>query len=252
MILELKNITKSFAAEQGFMRGTGRLFNALDNVSFKVDEFTTLGIVGESGSGKTTLAKIILGLIPVTSGEVIFNQEMIKNFRKDVQIIFQNPYNSLDPKMRIKDMLFEPLSIHRIAKGNGQLKRAMELLRMVGMDETALNRYPAEFSGGQRQRICIARALASEPRLLVLDEPVSSLDLTIQARILDLLVELKHKFHLTYIFISHNLGVIKYMADSVAVMRAGQVVEFARAGDIFRAPGQEYTKRLVEAALEPH
>jgi len=246
MILELKNITKSFSGRQG------RVFNALDNVSLKVDEFTTLGIVGESGSGKTTLAKIILDLIPLSSGAVVFNRELIRDFRKDVQIIFQNPYNSLDPKMRIKDMLFEPLSIHRIAQGKGLMSRAVELLQLVGMDDTALNRYPAEFSGGQRQRICIARALASEPRLLVLDEPVSSLDLTIQARILELLAKLKQKFQLTYIFISHNLGVVKYMTDSVAVMREGKVVEFARAGDIFRDPGQDYTKRLLEAAKGPY
>lgn len=248
MILELKNISKFFPVEQGLMRGEPRMFNALDNVSFAVDEFTTLGVVGESGSGKTTLAKIILDLIPSSSGEVVFNREMIRNFRKDVQIIFQNPYNSLDPKMRIKDMLFEPLAIHRVAQGQGRMDRAMELLRLVEMDESALNRYPAEFSGGQRQRLCIARALASQPRLLVLDEPVSSLDLTIQARMLDLLARLKHKFSLTYIFISHNLGVVKYMADSVIVMRAGKVVESARAGDIFSNPRQEYTRRLLEAA----
>ncbi|MCK9594224.1 MAG: ATP-binding cassette domain-containing protein [Candidatus Omnitrophica bacterium] len=248
MILELKNVTKSFPGQQGLISRPGRVFNALDNVSFKVDEFTTLGIVGESGSGKTTLAKIILDLIPLTSGEVIFNRELIGDFRKDVQIIFQNPYNSLDPKMRIKEMLFEPLSIHKIAHGSARLKKAIELLQMVEMDETALNRYPAEFSGGQRQMICIARALASEPRLLVLDEPVSSLDLTIQARILELLARLKQKFRLTYIFISHNLGVVKYMADSVAVMREGKVVELAKAGDIFSSPGQDYTKRLLEAA----
>jgi len=248
MILEIKNITKSFPGRQGFMSGPDRLFNALDDVSLKVDEFTTLGIVGESGSGKTTLAKIILDLIPLNSGEVIFNRELIKDFRKDVQIIFQNPYNSLDPKMRIKDMLFEPLSIHRIAEGKGLVKKAVELLQMVEMDESALNRYPAEFSGGQRQRICIARALASEPRLLVLDEPVSSLDLTIQARVLDLLARLNRKSRLTYIFISHNLGVVKYMADSVAVMRGGKVVEFARAGEIFSNPRQEYTRSLLEAA----
>lgn len=176
MILEARNITKDFSVEKGFLMQEKTRVRALDDVSFRLAEFTTLGIVGESGSGKTTLAKIITRLIPATSGQVLINQDFIRSFRKDVQIIFQNPYNSLDPKMRIKDALFEPLAIHRIVPRENLRDRAKELLGSVGLDESTLDRYPREFSGGQRQRICIARALATEPKCLVLDEPISSLD----------------------------------------------------------------------------
>jgi ABC-type glutathione transport system ATPase component len=248
MILEAREISKEFKVEKGmFMSEAGRTL-ALDKVSFILDEFTTLGVVGESGSGKTTLAKILLGLVPPSSGEVIANQEFIKDFRKDVQIIFQNPYNSLDPKMRIKDALYEPLAIHRILPGKSFRLKAIELLKRVGLDESALERYPSQFSGGQRQRICIARAIACEPKLLVLDEPISSLDLTIQAKLLELFLELKREFNLTYIFISHNLSVIKYIADKVMVMRQGRVVEEASSSEIFASPRQEYTRELLEAA----
>jgi oligopeptide transport system ATP-binding protein len=248
MILEVKNISKHFEVQRGVLKTKAGMVKALDNVSFNVDEFTTLGIVGESGCGKTTLAKIILKLIPATSGEVIFDPAKIANFRKDVQIIFQNPYNSLDPKMRIKDALFEPLIIHRIAEKRSLEEKARALLEAVGLDPSALSRYPREFSGGQRQRICIARALATEPKFLVLDEPISSLDLTIQARLLDLFIALKQKFRLTYIFISHNLGIIKYIADAVIVMRNGRIVEQAKTGELFNHPGQKYTQMLLEAA----
>ncbi|MCU0650708.1 MAG: dipeptide/oligopeptide/nickel ABC transporter ATP-binding protein [Candidatus Omnitrophica bacterium] len=247
MILEAKNISKEFKVEKGMFGSAGSTM-ALDRVSFTLREFTTLGIVGESGSGKTTLAKILLGLVPQSSGEVITNPEFIKNFRKDVQIIFQNPFNSLDPKMRIKNALYEPLAIHKICARHSLEDKAIELLKTVGLDETAMDRYPAQFSGGQRQRICIARALACEPRLLVLDEPISSLDLTIQAKLLDLFIQLKGRLNLTYIFISHNLSVIKYIADEVMVMQGGRVVERAAAQDLFAHPGQIYTRELLNAA----
>lgn len=248
MILEVTDISKSFKAEKGMFRpGAGRTL-ALDRVGFILEEFTTLGIVGESGSGKTTLAKIILGLVPADSGRTVFNDGFIRDFRKDVQIIFQNPYNSLDPKMRIKDALYEPLVIHSICSRKHLRQKAQELLEAVGLDESALDRYPAQFSGGQRQRICIARALASEPRLLVLDEPISSLDLTIQARMLDLFLQLKKRYRLTYIFISHNLAVVRHIADTVLVMKDGRVVEHASAQELFSKPGHEYTRQLLEAA----
>jgi len=219
MILEVRDISKEFRVEKGLFKSGARKVLALDKVNFALQEFTTLGVMGESGSGKTTLAKILLKLIPPTSGEIIFNAKFIKNFRKDVQIIFQNPYNSLDPKMRIKDALCEPLVIHKICSRASLKNKASELLRTVGLDETCLDRYPAQFSGGQRQRICIARAIACESKLLILDEPISSLDLTIQAKLLDLFLELKREFNLTYIFISHNLNVIKYISDKVMVMQ---------------------------------
>ncbi len=248
MILQAKDISKEFSVEQGMFKSPANKTRALDKVSFILEEFTTLGVVGESGSGKTTLAKVLLGLIPASSGDIIFNKEFIKNFRKDTQIIFQNPYNSLDPKMRIKDALYEPMLIHKTVPRQKLRARAAELLNTVGLDETALERYPAQFSGGQRQRICIARAISCEPRLLILDEPISSLDLTIQAKLLDLFLDLKRKFNLTYIFISHNLSVIKYLSDTVLVMRQGRVVEEAGVKDIFAHPGQDYTRELLEAA----
>jgi peptide/nickel transport system ATP-binding protein len=248
MILNVIRISKYFPIERGIFRAETGLIAALDEVSFTVDEFTTLGIVGESGSGKTTLAKIILDLIPATSGEVFFNEDFIGNFRKDVQIIFQNPYNSLNPKMRIFDIISEPMLIHKIVAKKYFKDKTVGLLETVGLDGDILDRYPHEFSGGQRQRICIARALASEPKFLVLDEPISSLDLTIQAKLLDLFIELKKKFKLSYIFISHNLGVIKYISDSVMVMQNGRIVESGKVCDIFNQPSEQYTKNLLEAA----
>jgi ABC-type oligopeptide transport system ATPase subunit len=248
MILEVKNISKHFILERGIFKQEAGVVTALDNVSFSVDEFTSLGIVGESGSGKTTLAKIILKLIPATSGQVIFDTNKITNFRKDVQIIFQNPYNSLNPKMRIKDIISEPLIIHKIVPAQQIKDRVLELLMMVGIDETALSRFPIEFSGGQRQRICIARALACAPKFIVLDEPISSLDLTIQAQMLDLFLQLKESFNLTYIFISHNLAIIKHIADSIIVMQNGRIVEQGMKNDIFFHPVEPYTKLLLEAA----
>jgi peptide/nickel transport system ATP-binding protein/oligopeptide transport system ATP-binding protein len=248
MILEAKNISKYFIVERGMFKQAAGLVKALDNVNFAVEELSTLGIVGESGSGKTTLAKIILKLIPATSGEAIFNQDLITNFRKDVQIIFQNPYNSLNPKMRIIDILTEPFLIHKTVPKKTFKDRAQDLLKLVGLELSTLYRYPIEFSGGQRQRICIARALASEPKFLLLDEPISSLDLTIQAQMLDLLSELKQRLKLTYIFISHNLAVIKHIADSVIVMQNGKIVEQGKCQDIFTRPANPYTKLLLEAA----
>jgi peptide/nickel transport system ATP-binding protein len=247
MILEARNISKEFAVEKGMFSRTSAKTLALDKVSFVLDELTTLGVVGESGSGKTTLAKIILGLVNQSSGEVVFNGQLIKDFHKDVQIIFQNPYNSLDPKMRIKDALYEPLLIHKICSRGALRDKAGQLLKTVGLDDSALERYPSQFSGGQRQRICIARAIACEPKLLVLDEPISSLDLTIQAKLLELFLQLKEKFSLTYIFISHNLSVIKYLADKVMVMRQGRVVEIAPAASLFVSPSQDYTREILEA-----
>ncbi|MDD5730834.1 MAG: ATP-binding cassette domain-containing protein [Candidatus Omnitrophica bacterium] len=249
-ILEAKNLSKRFSVERGFFKKEEGAVNALSQVSFTVNEFDTLGIVGESGSGKTTLAKIIARLIPPTSGEVIFNENIITDFRKDVQIIFQNPYNSLNPKMRVKDIITEPLLIHKMAKKKYLKQRAVEMLETVGLGESALDRYPGAFSGGQRQRICIARALACEPKLLILDEPISSLDLTIQAKLLDLFVRLKDKFRFTYIFISHNLAVIKNISNSVIVMQDGRVAESSDTSSIFERPRSIYTKNLLEAARE--
>jgi len=250
MILNVKNISKEFNFERGIFRHKKTTLKALDNVSFSVPRYTTLGIVGESGSGKTTLAKIILGLVPATSGEYEFDRQMIKTFRKDVQIIFQNPYNSLNPKMRIRQIIQEPILIHNTATRDRCRDRVIELLRLIGLSKDALNRYPGEFSGGQRQRISIARALASEPKFIILDEPISSLDLTVQVRMIDLFKELKTKLQLTYIFISHNLALVKHMADSVLVMQKGRIVERGSTEEILQHPQTPYTKLLLEAARE--
>lgn len=247
-MLEVRNIYKEFPIERGAFKQKAGVLYALKGVSFRAEEFRTLGIAGESGSGKTTLAKIILKLIPATSGEAIFDPGKIKNFRKDVQIIFQNPYNSLDPKTRIIDTITEPLIIHKTVDRKYLKDRVSELLSFVGLDSNALSRYPIEFSGGQRQRICIARALASEPRFIVLDEPISSLDLTVQSGMLELFMDLKDKLKLTYIFISHNLAVIRHIADSVIIMQNGAIVEEASAETVFSNPATEYTRSLIQAA----
>lgn len=247
-ILEVRNITKRFTFEHGFFKKESGEVRALDNVSFSVREFDTFGIVGESGSGKTTLAKIITDLIVPTTGEVVFNKTKIKNFRKDVQIIFQNPYNSLNPKMRVCEAIAEPLLIHKIIDRKYLKDSVIDLLKMVGLGEEVLYRFPKQFSGGQRQRICIARALATRPRFVVLDEPISSLDLTIQAKLLDLFYRLKDRFKLTYIFISHNLSIIKNITNRLLVMRNGSVIEEGDTVDIFERPVMSYTKTLIESA----
>jgi len=248
MLIELRDIHKDFNIEKGLFKQEAGLVRALDGVSLSLEQFQSLGIVGESGCGKTTLAKVMLKLIPATSGEVIFDQRRISNFRKDVQIIFQNPYNSLNPKMRVGEIISEPLHVHRIIPAGKRVERVRDLLNMVGLDRSKLSKYPKEFSGGERQRVCIARALASGPKILVLDEPISSLDLTIQAKLLDLFAELKESLKLTYIFISHNLAVIKHIADSVVVMRQGKIVEEGLKEQIFNNPQHFYTKLLLESA----
>lgn len=247
MILAVRNVSREFILEGGLF-GRPTIVHALRDVSFRMEEFETLGIVGESGSGKTTLAKIVAGLVEPTSGTVTFDAQAVGNFRKDVQIIFQNPYASLNPRMRIGDAVAEPLVIHRMARGAAARKRVAELLDAVGIEATAVSRLPHQFSGGQRQRICIARALACEPRFLVLDEPVSSLDLTIQLKLLELLVRVRKEFRLTCMFISHNLGVIQFMADRVMVMHDGMIVESGTAREIFAHPKEGYTKALLESA----
>ena len=204
-ILEVKNLCKHFPIEGGIFKSGQGLRPAVDGVSFSLEQGETLGIVGESGSGKTTLVKLLLRLIEPTSGEIIFSQT-IRNLRKDVGIVFQDPLLSLDPRMRIKDILDEPLVVHRLIRGR---ERIVELLAWVGLKEDILARFPRQLSGGQRQRVCIARSLALEPKLLVLDEPLSSLDLIAQKQILNLLIDLRQRLQITYVFISHNLAVVK-------------------------------------------
>jgi len=224
-MLEVKNLRKYFPIERGILRQTRGWVKAIDGINFNVKKTTILGIVGRSGSGKTTLAKLLLKLIPPTSGEIVYNAQEITNFRKDVQIIFQNPYQSLNPKMCIGDILAEPLIIHRMSDRGNSIKMVLRSLESVGLNKDVLGRFPIEFSGGQRQRICLARALLLEPKFLILDEPISSLDLTRQVEILDLLKHLKSKFNLTYIFITHNLHLLKEISDSIIVIDKGRIVK---------------------------
>ncbi len=224
LILEVRDLKKYFPVERGIFRQSRGFVKAIDGINFNVRKATTLGIVGKSGSGKTTLAKLLLKLIPPTSGEISYNPEEIINFRKDVQIIFQNPYQSLNPKMCIRDILTEPLVIHRIADKKESASKILDSLRSVGLDESVLSRFPIEFSGGQRQRICLARSLLLRPKFLILDEPISSLDLTRQVEILDLLKYFKDKFNLTYVFITHNLNLLKEISDLILVIDRGKII----------------------------
>ncbi|MFH1577942.1 MAG: dipeptide/oligopeptide/nickel ABC transporter ATP-binding protein [Candidatus Omnitrophota bacterium] len=241
VIAEVKGLTKYFPIERGMFRQGRGFVKAIDGISFSIPKARTLGIVGRSGSGKTTLAKLLLKLIPPTSGEIIYNPAEITNFRKDVQIIFQNPYQSLNPKMRIWDILAEPLIIHRhnllnesacrnkikdffgLVNKQDLQDKVLASLESVGLKQDVLGRFPIEFSGGQRQRICLARSLLLEPKFLILDEPVSSLDLTRQVEILDLLKVLKSKFSLTYAFITHNLSLLREISDSILVIDKGRL-----------------------------
>jgi oligopeptide/dipeptide ABC transporter ATP-binding protein len=253
MLLEVSDLAKSFPARDG----KGKVF-AVNGVSLAVRAGTTLGIVGESGCGKSTLARLLLRLIEPTSGEVSFEGENIlamdrrrlRALRRHVQIVHQDPYASLNPRMAVQAIIAEPLEIHGIGNAQSRRARIAELLSLVGLDPDAASKYPHEFSGGQRQRICIARAIALEPKLLILDEPVSALDVSIQSQVLNLLMELKQRLGLSYVFISHDLSVVKYVSDEVAVMYLGRVVEQGPADAVFQAPLHPYTQALISAVPE--
>ena len=260
-LLEVKNLQKFFPIQKGFLRQTIGHVRAVDDVSLTIKRGETLGLVGESGCGKTTLMRTLLGLIPPTSGSVELGSEIsdglnsnrledlsapdLRKYRRQLGVVFQDPMGALNPRMLIKDIITEPLVIH--GKQQGLRKRALELLEMVGLKPEHLYRFPHQFSGGQRQRIVIARALSLEPKILFLDEPTSALDVSVQAQILNLLNDLQERLNLTYIFISHDLSVIRYMCDRVAVMYLGKFVEEADSDDIFSNPKHPYTQALVSA-----
>jgi oligopeptide transport system ATP-binding protein len=258
-LLEIRNLKKHFPVGEGlFSRGKGAV-KAVDGVNLSINEGETLGLVGESGCGKSTLGRTILRLIEPTSGEINFlgknllslSQRELRDTRREMQIIFQDPYASLNPRMRVGDIVGEGLEIHKLAKGKAKRERVMELLHQVGLRDDHYDRYPHEFSGGQRQRIGIARALAVNPKFIVCDEPVSSLDVSIQAQIINLLQELQEKMHLTYLFISHDLRVVEHISHRVAIMYLGKVVEIAKSDTIYRDAKHPYTRALLSAVPIP-
>lgn len=252
-LLEVKNLKKYFKTSKGML-------HAVDDVSFTIEAGKTLGIVGESGCGKSTAGRSILRLIEPTSGEVNFegrditklNQEEMRRMRKKMQIIFQDPFSSLDPRMTVNQIISQPIINNRLLKGKNNIeKRVIELMETVGLAERLINTYPHELDGGRRQRIGIARALAMDPSFIVCDEPVSALDVSIQAQILNLLKELQEKMGLTYMFITHNLSVVNYFSDDIAVMYLGQIVEKAPAEELFNNPLHPYTQALLSAIPVP-
>ncbi|RCW55388.1 ABC transporter ATP-binding protein [Halanaerobium sp. ST460_2HS_T2] len=258
-LLEVKNLKKYFPVKAGIFKRTVAQVKAVDDISFAVEAGETLGLVGESGCGKSTTGRTILRLLEATSGEVIFEGKSVMDLgpkemraiRRDMQIIFQDPYASLNPRMTVADIVGEPLVIHKLVESKEEKNRRVEeILENVGMAKEYMNRYPHEFSGGQRQRIGVARALAVDPKLIIADEPVSALDVSVQAQVINLLQDLQKEFGLTYLFIAHDLSVVKHISDRVAVMYLGKIVELTDKKELFKNPMHPYTQSLLSAIPE--
>ena len=259
-LLQVRDLRKEFPVKSGFvMERVTHSVKAVDGVSFDIAEGRTLGLVGESGSGKSTTGYCVLQLIKPTAGSIRFQgkeltelgREQMRKMRRELQIVFQDPYSSLDPRMTVGDIVAEPLEVHGVGGRRDRRARVRELLDVVGFNPDYSNRYPHEFSGGQRQRVGVARALALNPSLIVCDEPVSALDVSIQAQILNLLKDLQRDFGLTYLFISHDLAVVRSMSDDIAVMKDGKIVETGPADDVYEHPKHEYTRTLLTAVPVP-
>lgn len=256
IILNVEKLEKHFVIDKNFIGKPKSFVNAVDNVSFEVFKGETLGLVGESGCGKTTLSRSLLRLIDTDSGKIYFDEKdvlllkskQLKDYRKNLNIVFQDPYSSLNPRINIGNAITEPMKVHGLYKSEKERRqKAEELIEKVGLSADSYNRFPHEFSGGQRQRIVIARALALKPKFLICDEAVSALDVSVQAKVLNLLNDLKEEFGLTYIFISHDLNVVKYMSDRIMVMKDGKIVEIGTADEVYNFPKQTYTKQLIAA-----
>ena len=265
VLLEIKHLNKFFPIRRGLLRKIVGNVRAVDDVSFYIQEGETLSLVGESGCGKTTTSRCILRALDPTGGQILFRgadgavtdianlpQDKVRPLRRQMQMIFQDPHSSLNPRMTLLDIVGEPLLVNGMKSRQERMDRVAELLRLVGLRPEYLRRYPHAFSGGQRQRIGIARALALNPRLVVADEPVSALDVSVQAQILNLLLELQQQFHLTYLFVAHDLSVVKHISDRVAVMYVGKIVEVAESEKLFAAPRHPYTEALISAVPEPN
>jgi oligopeptide transport system ATP-binding protein len=255
LLLNIQNLDKKYTLTSGILSSNKRVVHAVNNVNLQIQKGQTLGLVGESGCGKSTLARLIIRLEKPSSGLIhyrcedinSYNNESLKRYRRDVQLIFQDPYSSLNPRKSATAIIREPLVIHKIGDKKDRYESVLAIMDKVGLNTEQANRYPHEFSGGQRQRIGIARALILRPELIIADEPVSALDVSMQAQILNLLQDLKEEFGLTYLFISHDLNVIRFMSDYIAVMYLGQIVEMAETNDIYNSPLHPYTQMLLAA-----
>ena len=258
-LLEVKGLKKHFPIRTGILKRTTGQVYAVDGISFSVEKGETLGLVGESGCGKSTTGRAVLRLLAPTAGTITFegvdvmaaSRTKMQRLRRDMQIIFQDPYASLNPRMRVRNIVGESLHIHNIGTEAERKKRVFELLETVGLSTEHAERYPHEFSGGQRQRIGIARALALNPKLIICDEPVSALDVSIRAQVINLLEDLQRDFNLTYIFVAHDLSVVEHIADRVAVMYVGRLVELAKTDDLYYTPKHPYTEALMAAVPKP-
>ncbi|MGL6154803.1 MAG: ABC transporter ATP-binding protein [Cetobacterium sp.] len=255
ILVELDNVSKKFLVSKGKFKKENKYVHAVNGISLKIYEGETLSIVGESGCGKSTLGRVINKLLDIEEGKVIFQKENITNYsskdmlkyRKDMQVIFQDPYGSLNPRMKIKNLIEEPLLVHTNFNKNKREEKVLELLDMVGLSKGHAERYPHEFSGGQRQRVGIARAISVNPKLIIADEPISALDVSIQAQVINIFKDLQEKFNLTYLFISHDLSVVELISDRVGVMYLGNLVEIGDKKNIYNNPQHPYTEALLSA-----